>query len=200
MDLFNTTVSANILPYDGTANYCGKIIDRTESRIYFEKLLLEIPWKRDVVVLFGKQITTRRKVAWIADPERTYAYSKTTKNPLPWSHTLLDLKKKVEEKCGVCFNSCLANLYHDGNEGMSWHADDERELEPEGTIASLSLGVSRDFLFKHKTTRHRIRHHLETGSLLIMKGAIQKYWLHSLPKRKKVKTARINLTFRNIVK
>lgn len=39
----------------------------------------------------------------------------------------------------------------------------------------------------------------EHGSLLIMKGATQSNWLHSLPKSKKISRPRINLTFRTIV-
>jgi alkylated DNA repair dioxygenase AlkB len=37
------------------------------------------------------------------------------------------------------YNSCLLNLYHDGNEGMSWHSDAEKVLKKNGAIASMSL-------------------------------------------------------------
>jgi hypothetical protein len=51
-------------------------------------------------------------------------------------------------------------------------------------------------LTDNETRRYLI---LERGSLLVMKEATQTNWLHSLPKSKKVKTPRINLTFRTIV-
>jgi alkylated DNA repair dioxygenase AlkB len=41
---------------------------------------------------------------------------------------------------------------------------------------------------------------LEHGSLLAMKDQTQSFWLHRLPPTKKVSGARINLTFRTIVK
>lgn len=94
----------------------------------------------------------------------------------------------------------MLNLYHDGNEGMGWHTDDEKELEENGVIASLSFGAARKFSFKHKTTKEKIDFHLASGSLLLMRGETQKHWLHQLPKTKKVHQPRINLTFRNIVK
>jgi alkylated DNA repair dioxygenase AlkB len=50
----------------------------------------------------------------------------------------------------VSFNSCLLNLYHNGEEGMAWHSDDERSLGKNTTIASLSFGAERKFCFKHK--------------------------------------------------
>ena len=93
----------------------------------------------------------------------------------------------------------MLNLYHDGNEGMGWHSDDEKEILPNSSIASLSLGAARKFSFKHKSTKETISLLLENGSLLEMKGAIQKNWLHELPKTKKINTARINLTFRQMV-
>ena len=85
------------------------------------------------------------------------------------------------------FNSCLLNLYHSGEEGMGWHRDNEPELEPHGTIASLSFGAVRPFAFKHRHTKELIKVQLENGSLLRMAGSTQDHWLHRLPPTKKVK-------------
>ena len=45
---------------------------------------------------------------------------------------------------------------------------------------------------------HKYKLLLESGSLLLMKGTTQHFWLHQLPKTKKQIASRINLTFRNI--
>ena len=90
------------------------------------------------------------------------------------------------------------NLYHYGNEGVQWHSDDEESLEPNSTIASLSLGAERKFSFKHKQTRQTISLVLERGSLLIVKDDTQTNWLHSIPKLK-ITGPRINLTFRTMI-
>ena len=74
----------------------------------------------------------------------------------------------------------------------------EKDLKQNGTIASLSFGAERKFKFKHKTKKQVIDVFLEKGSLLLMKGETQYHWLHRLPPTKKVKTPRINLTFRTI--
>ncbi len=90
-------------------------------------------------------------------------------------------------------------MYHDGNEGVAWHSDDEKALGKNTTIASLSFGAERKFSFRHKQTKQTVSLVLKHGSLLVMKDATQANWLHSLPKSKKITRTRINLTFRKIV-
>jgi len=141
----------------------------------------------------------KRKVAWYGDSDYLYTYSNTTKQALTWTKELSDLKQRVEEVTGTKFNSCLLNLYHNGDEGIAWHSDDEKPLGENSIIASLSFGAERKFSFKHKHTKQTISVVLEHGSLLIMKDATQTNWLHSLPKSKKITRPRINLTFRTIV-
>jgi alkylated DNA repair dioxygenase AlkB len=106
----------------------------------------------------------------------------------------------TERLTGAQYNSCLLNLYHDGEEGMAWHSDDEKELAPQGSIASLSFGAERRFLLRHKRSKEQVELSLSAGSLLVMRGATQTHWLHSLPKMKKVRTPRVNLTFRLITR
>ena len=148
--------------------------------------------------MYGRRIVTKREVAWYGDKPFAYTYSHTTKRALPWTPELKLLKDNAERASGETFNSCLLNLYHDGGEGMSWHSDDEPELKKGGTIASLSFGAGRRFLFRHKQSKEKVELFLEHGSLLVMKGAIQEHWMHSLPPSKRVKGARVNLTFRTI--
>lgn len=188
-----------VLHKDGLVNYYGKILAYQEANQYLDLLMQNILWKNDEVILFGKHIVTKRKTAWYGDSDYLYAYSNITKQALPWTKELSGLKQMVEEFAGVKFNSCLLNLYHNGNEGMGWHSDDEKSLGKNNTIASLSFGAERKFLFKHKQTRQIISFVLEHGSLLIMKAATQRNWLHSLPKCKNIVQPRINLTFRTIV-
>jgi alkylated DNA repair dioxygenase AlkB len=82
---------------------------------------------------------------------------------------------------------------------MGWHADAEKELKPNGAIASVSFGAQRKFVFKHKEKETLVETMLDNGSLLVMKDQTQQYWLHQLPKSKRIKTPRINLTFRTII-
>ena len=116
-----------------------------------------------------------------------------------WTKELLDLKTFIEKQSGEQFNSCLLNLYHDGDEGMAWHSDAEKDLKKNGAIASLSFGAERKFAFKHKLTKETVSLILEHGSLLVMKDNTQTNWLHRLPPTKLIKKPRVNLTFRTIV-
>ncbi|MBL7761444.1 MAG: alpha-ketoglutarate-dependent dioxygenase AlkB [Sediminibacterium sp.] len=200
MDLFNNTYSfANLLPYDGTVNYFGTILTPKEAGLYLNHLLQNIRWENDRAIIFGKLITTKRKVAWYGSQEFEYTYSGISRKALPWTSALLELKQLVEAKTGEQFNSCLLNLYHNGDEGMAWHSDAEKDLKKHGAIASLSFGAPRKFAFKHKVSKATISMVLEPGSLLVMKGATQDNWLHRLPPSKRISEPRINLTFRTIV-
>jgi alkylated DNA repair dioxygenase AlkB len=150
MDLFSNNQITNLLPYGGTVLYYGTVMSQAEANHYFNELFNSIEWKNDEAVVFGKHILTNRKVAWYGDKEFDYTYSNTTKKALPWTKELLALKQLAEEKTETNYNSCLLNLYHNGNEGMAWHSDSEKMLEKNGAIASLTFGAERKFAFKHK--------------------------------------------------
>lgn len=201
MDLFSKEPDGNenLLPKGGTVNYYGRIMPVQQANDYLECLLNSIDWKNDEAFILGKHIITKRKVAWYGDRNFSYTYSNTTKQALPWTKELLELKGLVEEKTGEKFNSCLLNLYHDGSEGMAWHSDGEKDLKKDGAIGSLSFGAERKFAFKHKTTKEIAALILQHGSLLVMKDATQTNWLHRLPPTKLVAKPRVNLTFRTIV-
>ena len=189
----------NHLPYDGTVQYYGKVIQEMVADDYFEKLMQNIAWENDQAIILGRQITTKRKVAWYGDQGYEYTYSNVNRYALLWTVELLELRQRVQQLTGERFNSCLLNLYHTGEEGMAWHSDDETDLKKNGAIASLSFGAERKFAFKHKQSKEKVELYLEHGSLLVMKDTTQSHWLHRLPPTKKVSTARINLTFRTIV-
>jgi alkylated DNA repair dioxygenase AlkB len=201
MDLFNQQIdeTINYLPQDGTVNYYGKLLTIKQADHYLDKLLTTIHWKNDEAVIFGRHIITKRKVAWYGNDNYDYTYSNITRQALKWTKELLELKQLVEAKTGDLFNSCLLNLYHNGDEGMAWHSDDEKTLGENSSIASFSFGAERKFSFKHRQTKETLSMMLEHGSLLVMKGTTQTHWLHCLPKSKRITTPRVNLTFRTMI-
>lgn len=188
----------NLLPYDGEVYYHGVIFNSNLAQPYFEGLMQEIDWKPDVVKIYGKEWITGRKTAWYGDNGIAYTYGKVQRHALSWTQRLLLLKGVTEKYTRTTYNSCLLNLYHHGNEGMGWHSDDEPEMKPNASIASISFGAERRFDFRHKTTGETISVWLEQGSLLEMKGPTQRFWKHQIPKTAKVLEPRINLTFRTI--
>ncbi len=158
-----------------------------------------IRWRQDRIRLYGKERPLPRLTAWYGDDARSYTYSGITSRPNPWNKGLLYLKERVEALAGTGFNSVLLNWYRDGNDHLGWHADDEKELGRDPVIASVNFGETRDFFVRRKDDhRKKLVLPLKHGSLLLMRGALQHHWEHSVPKRARVKTSRFNLTFRQI--
>ena len=189
----------NLLPRDGSAQYLPEVLSDVHAANLMDQLQTSLAWESDHLILFGKKIITRRKVAWVGDSDCSYTYSGVKKSPQAWTPELLSIKQEMEELAQSEFNSCLLNLYHDGDDGMGWHSDDEKELDASAPIASLSLGAQRKFAFRHKEDKTTIPVYLENASVLIMRSPTQKFWQHALLKSKKVSTSRINLTFRKIL-
>lgn len=205
LDLFapDANPAINLLPCDGVLNDYGLLFAADEADAHLAGLLAEIPWQHDTAVMYGKHITTARKVAWYGDAAFAYHYSGTRRVALPWTARLLAIKARVEAALApispTVFNSCLLNLYADGTQGMAWHSDDEKELGPETVIASLSLGAARRFACKHRSLDEKHELLLHHGQLIVMRGAMQRHWLHSVPKSARVHAPRVNLTFRTIL-
>ncbi|MBT8138311.1 MAG: alpha-ketoglutarate-dependent dioxygenase AlkB [Gammaproteobacteria bacterium] len=182
---------------DARLKYCPEFYTSTQAAALFVQLQGEIQWSQPQVRLFGKTHKVPRLTAFYGDRGLQYSYSGVRHETLPWSATLQQIKRDVERSTQRKFNSVLLNCYRNGSDSNGWHADDEKELGDAPFIASLSLGASRDFHFRHnKLGKHNYSCALESGSLLLMAGCMQQHWQHQLPKRLKVSDARINLTFR----
>lgn len=161
----------------------------------------EAPWRSEEIVLWGRKMMQPRLIAWYGDPGCVYAYSGIRLEPLPWSAILRDLKARIEAATGETFNSVLLNYYRDERDSVGFHSDDEPELGPRPVIASLSLGAERVFVMRHKTRRDLkpVRLTLASGSLLLMKGDMQRHWRHGVPREARPCGPRLNLTFRQIL-
>ncbi|WP_281832734.1 alpha-ketoglutarate-dependent dioxygenase AlkB family protein [Vibrio nigripulchritudo] len=197
--------------YDLFTEESGRWFEFPNAKIYWDpnfltelnanklqiKLTDSLPWKQERITLFGKKVLQPRLQTWHGDA--SYTYSGLTMNPHPWTPELRALEKSCRQISGVEFNSVLANLYRDGSDSMGWHQDNEPELGTNPVIASVSLGDTRRFALKHKHLDEKQEFNLTHGSLLIMAGETQHYWLHSVPKTKKAKKQRINLTFRHVI-
>lgn len=195
-----TTLENNLLPYGGELYYYQNVISREKSEEFFNQLFAEIRWKQEPVKIFGKEVMQPRLTAWYGDVTRPYSYSGITMQPNHWIHPLLEIKSIAEEYSGTESSSALMNLYRDGDDGLGWHRDNEKSLGATPTIASVSLGAVRTFqLRNYREKKPLISLELQPGSLVIMKGESQQVWEHRVPKTKKARGARINITFRSIL-
>lgn len=185
---------------DASLIYYPEFLNRSEADFYFKKFLIDLNWEQHNIKIFGKTIPQPRLTSLYAENNISYSYSNLTLRPYIFTPELKELQQKVTQLTGCSFSHCLANLYRNGNDSMGWHSDDEKELGKDPVIASLSFGEVRKFQLKHKF-RKEIKYDLELqhGSLLIMQGTTQHFYKHQLPKTKKEKSSRINLTFRKIL-
>ena len=162
---------------------------------------------RNEVVMMGKTIKIPRKQTAFGDQGLSYNFSGVSVPAQPWIPLLKGLRDHLAETLGEEFNFVLVNRYKDGSDYIGEHRDDEKDLVSKSSIASLSFGQKRDFVFKHRDTKGKnasrkdiepIKLCLEHGSLLVMKYPTNTFWYHSLPVRKSAPGTRINLTFRRM--
>ena len=181
-------------------NYYPDFIENHQQ--HYQQLLGELNWRQDTISMYGKKLLIPRLSAWYGDSAAAYSYSGIRLEPLAWAEPLLDLKSRLEHELQQPFNSVLANYYRDGQDGVSWHSDDEAELGTNPLIASLSFGATRRFSLRHKTLvtdQSSLSLDLEAGSLLLMAGETQAFWQHQVAKTARKVGGRINLTFRQIM-
>ncbi|WP_339625151.1 alpha-ketoglutarate-dependent dioxygenase AlkB [uncultured Winogradskyella sp.] len=200
MDLFSDKKQYFNLP-NAELIYIPNFISLAEADRYYNSIEVETNWQHDDITVFGKTYKQPRLTALFGDSKQPYSYSNITMHPEPFTSPITIIKNKIEDISNSTFNTVLINLYRDGNDSNGWHADNEKELGNNPVIASVSLGETRPFHFKHrhiKEQRHKLN--LEHGSLLIMKGEMQSFWLHQIAKTKKKINPRINLTFRKLVR
>ncbi|MCX7550615.1 alpha-ketoglutarate-dependent dioxygenase AlkB family protein [Xanthomarina sp. F2636L] len=198
MDLFSSEKTSFKLP-QAELIYIPQFYNQSQADKLFKILLEQVLWQQDNITIFGKTHKQPRLTALYSEDNKSYSYSGITMNPNPFSSLILSIKQEIELFTKHKFNSVLINLYRDGSDSNGWHADNEKELGLNPTIASVSFGAKRTFKFRHRTLKHE-KHQLklEHGSLLIMTDEMQHYWLHQIPKTKKDIGKRINLTFRFI--
>lgn len=205
--------------------YLGRFLTYAQSWDYFDYLNNHIPWTRPTIHVFGKPFLQPRDVCYIASKGlKELSYSGYKPHAYSWDDfpplkEILDQVHKAFPESH--FNSLLLNRYNSGNDYVGWHADDEKLYGPTPQIASISFGCERDFFLKKKTKPNyrksqqeppctklakkknnicieKYSFNLKHGSLLVMRGNTQRDWLHSVPKRAKADSARINLTFRRV--
>jgi len=185
---------------DGEILWVKHYYSPDQAGALFSQLYQQVPWRQDQIRIAGKMTSLPRLQAWFADPGIHYGYSGIAMEPLPWIDCLRTIKQNLEAYSDNHFNSVLANLYRNQHDSVSWHADNETELGTNPTIASLSLGGTREFQLKHRLhPSKKLKIPMQSGDLMIMKGGLQHHWLHQIPKSKTPSEPRINLTFRRIL-
>lgn len=178
------------VPLDHVAGF----LTSSEADQLFTELRDTIPWGAKDIQVDGMTIPLTRLICWVGEFDYDFYGARIV--AIDWTPTLAVLRDRLEVETCARYNSVLLNLYRDGTDRVDWHADDEAELGPTPTIASVSVGGSRRFLMRHKPSGESVGIDLDHGSLAVMHGDAQSQWQHCIPAASHHVDARINLTFR----
>jgi alkylated DNA repair dioxygenase AlkB len=151
----------------------------------FDWLLEQAPWRQRTRTMWDKDVLEPRLVAaW------------DTGAPLPPQIT--ELIAPLDRRYGVAFDSCLINLYRDGSDAVAWHGDTVRKRLRDPLVATVSLGARRAFLLKPAAGGPVARRYRPgEGDLVVMGGACQHEWLHTVPREASASGARMSITLRH---
>jgi alkylated DNA repair dioxygenase AlkB len=197
-DLLHEFESENLPMVDADVKFWRYVDLGEDSDHLLQRLIDDSAWRQEKITVYGKPYLQPRLSAWYGD--LGYSYSGIRLEPLPWTTTLLEIRRRVENLVEHEFNSVLLNYYRDQNDRMGMHSDDEAELGARPVIASLSLGETRTLLFRHRSRKDlkTLKLALPGASLLLMRGGTQKYWRHGINAERHACGPRINLTFRAV--
>jgi alkylated DNA repair dioxygenase AlkB len=152
-----------------------------------------LPWTRGRFM--GRAVP--REEVWMGP--YAYKFSGRTLVPVPWTPETEALRVKIGDHYGGDYNSVLLNRYANEQDSVSWHSDDEPEMDSDHPIASLSLGAAREFLVRPITSKNAVQSYvLTSGSLLLMPPGFQQRYQHCVPKSRTPCATRVNLTFRKM--
>ena len=179
--------------------YAPAFLAKEPADALLRTLQQEAPFEREAPVVFGRARPISRASCAFGDPGVSYRYSGIDRPALPWPPLVRAVKEQLEASQQSTFNFVLCNLYPDGEAGLGWHSDDEKDLIQNADSASISLGATRDFYVRQRETHEVVvKVNLSHGSLLMMKGQTQRFYQHQVPKRARCDAPRINLTFRRM--
>ena len=113
---------------------------------------------------------------------------------------MLQTLKTLVDPFGIYgYNSCGVNLYPDGKKGLKDHSDNEPDILGH-VISTVSVGATRQMIFRAKYTQGSETVSLDHGSLLEMQEDCQDLLTHAIAKSEDIKEPRISFTFRKLKK
>ena len=155
------------------------------------------PEEAHTIKIFGKEIKSPRL-------QKTYGKS------YKFSGTVLEASEAIPEmfspvinymrqKYNSNFNMLLINWYRNGDDYIGMHSDDETQFIEGSPVITITLGVTRPFILKHKYNNDKKIVNVENNTVLVMGGTCQITHKHGLPKRKKITESRISITLREFI-
>lgn len=151
-------------------------VDRVDGFIdgadaLFGQVEREWAWGQGRRLMYGR---------WLDEPRLTARLELDDAEVPPVVGQMVD---RLEHHYQRSFAGLFCNFYRSGVDGVAWHADriGRRVVDP--LVAIISLGGPRVFAMRDQAGRSPTwRQQLRSGDLLVMGGATQHHWEHSVPK------------------
>jgi alkylated DNA repair dioxygenase AlkB len=153
----------------------------------FAELLATGRWGQREVHMYDKRVIEPRLTAgWDTDVDGA---------DMP--PALRAISDALSQRYGIAFDRIWVNLYRDGRDSVAWHGDRNRHTHRNPLVGTVSLGSRRRFLLRPRggRTQHELR--LGHGDLVVMGGACQHEWEHTVPKEARAIGPRISITLRH---
>jgi len=173
-------------------------LDQAKANKIYQRLVKELEWDQQTLKIYGKEFLEPRLTYPMGNDGLMHKYTGTAREVKQWIKPIKKIRNKIEDEIGFASNSCLINYYRNGNDVIGVHSDKETTA-PEHFVVTISLGATRDILFKRKNRKGKtLKVPLHSGDLCFMSGRTQELWVHSIPKRTRCIDGRIALTFREL--
>lgn len=157
------------------------------SDAMFDELAAQARWQQRTVHMYDRVLP---------EPRLTAGWSTDVDDGLPGM--LGTMAGALSDRYGVNFDRIWVNLYRDGADSVAWHGDRNRLVITNPIVATVSLGSRRRFLLRPRGTTTALQT-LEPGhgDLVVMGGACQHDWEHTVPKTAKRVGPRMSVTIRH---
>ncbi len=180
----------------------------------FDQLYHGQSWHHRTVTMYARRLPEPRLTSWWTPADGP--------EPVP---VLAEIRTLLSSRYGEEFSSIGFNCYRDGADSVAWHGDRHRHTIDNPIVATVSLGAPRPFRLRPRRGRpaerapasrtamglggaapvqapprgggHSQSFDLGRGDLLVMGGACQHDWEHTVPKVRVVSGPRISITYRH---
>jgi alkylated DNA repair dioxygenase AlkB len=142
------------------------------------------------------QRTVRMWERTVPEPRLTAGWStEVAGDDVPAS--LREVASALSDRYDVAFDRIWVNLYRDGRDSVAWHGDRNQHTHTNPLVATVSLGARRRFLLRPRGGRTAVELHPGHGDLVVMGGACQHEWEHTVPKEAGAVGPRMSITLRH---
>jgi alkylated DNA repair dioxygenase AlkB len=146
----------------------------------YEQMVVALPWQQRSRPMYGEMVPEPRLSAPV---------------PVERFPIVAAIADELSARYAQPLRQSWANWYRDGDDAVAWHGDRIGRTQVNPLVAIVSLGGPRHFAIRHNAGGSSRRLDLHSGDLLVMGGAMQHQWQHSVPRQRNA-AGRISLTFR----